>query len=53
MNTHPITGFILSNCDDPLCHICSPEEYFQEDFTGYNDFEGYCMTNHGEDCDAY
>ena len=53
MNTRNILNFNLTNCDDPYCSICSPDEDFQEDFTGYDDLEGYCMTNHGEDCDAY
>lgn len=35
----------ISGCNDPICRICSPDE----NFTNYDDFEGYCMTNHGED----
>lgn len=38
-------SFHLSNCDNPTCSICWP----QEDFTNYNDIDGYCMTNHNED----
>jgi len=38
----------ISNCENDLCRTCFPDE----NFTNYDDLEGYAMTNHDYDEEA-